>query len=252
MRVLGSFLRAIYPHLDALIGGILATGLIYAAGWALKGSPMPLWLIYLGICLSLLAACFLAWNDQRNIAEESTKKVEEISKPRLSLTILGTNVGHLEDEKPPTSVVVTATVTNTGAQSIAKKFDASIRLPDGKVLPAAGAHFENLTLQNEDGSIQKHTLADTLSEKTIVPIERNAEKTGPLLFLVDAPRKDIYRPGVEVLLSCVDVFGTVVSASAEVYAGSEQQHRHYPGTRTEFVRPPTPKPQSPPSSKHDL
>jgi hypothetical protein len=200
-------------HLFTLLAGCVVTVILALTEKYLLKRKLS-WLVELGILiLFVLFACFQAWQDQYRSALTKDQQLAELGKPVFAGKIddIGVAPGRRSGES---IVTIFATVTNTGAQSIADEFRLSVTDPNGKTVqgeaippPMKG---KDLRVQdkNDPRAIVPLSREDSLEQKAKNnPVAHNGAADGFLMYYVGLSQETIMIPGTVFKMEFEDAGG---------------------------------------------
>jgi hypothetical protein len=166
--------------------------------------------------------------ERRELNGRIEKLEAEKSKPDFAGTIDQTLSGQERGQPAETAVVVTMSILNRGAPSIARNYRA-VAVLSGVRREAEMWYFENMNLATNDGTKLHATKADTMQEKTATRIETGAQIQGMLnLRLRGVTQAEFLRPGNAVEVSFEDFTGKTYVAT-QVFQQENAGVMYYPG-----------------------
>lgn len=227
----GAFVLAFLGHWQSyMTGGIVLA--IVAVYERLTTKTVSRRTVGFGLVAFTVAAFFTAWREQHEAAKAEhaevtrlTSQLNAMSTPRLTAAIDFTSHARGGPRNKDLIVGVFATISNTGAASIAKEFRVIFLAADGKatngemvVLPR-----DKLTMGDSRGKNIELSSSNFLPRKAIAnPIPTGGAVTGFILVLVrNVTHEDFTREGAHVILEFNDVNGT--RHEAQSHAGSRDE-----------------------------
>ncbi len=139
-------------------------------------------------------------------------------------------------------VVPMISISNTGAASLADRFDLAIHLPDGDTLHGnRQAMPERLEIPFPDGSALVIYGEDALDRRSVLPIQRGGTARGRLAYVFPSLRSaQLAAGGVLCQLTLLDAWGrpsaTQMTATGPL-VNSAGETRDIPGLRSEIKAP---------------
>jgi len=242
-----AFFDAIAADWVALMSGIGSIVLLLLGLTVYYKKPLPRWtIIAVGVICFVFAAVRI-WTTEHRLRVATDAKFTELTVPQLHVSIDEMGVGNFtptpikgSDRRPlPPPFIgatLTASVTNTGAPSIAEAWTLVIELTDGQKTPVLLPEFVNpqgTYLSHGDlsgGPDWQVSPSDALYLKAMSkPIERGMKVRGFLMFRVEHyTQAELTKKGTRFILSCVDVAGK--QATGELaFKGAPEPHHYLPG-----------------------
>jgi len=140
-----------------------------------------------------------------------------------------------EDKSSVYTRIFTAyTVRNTGAPSVAKYWEYTIKLPGGRTVKGVNQTIpKSLTVKTVNG-LWKYYEEDALYNKAYInPIQNGSEVSGILIFhLPGLTKDDVFTHGSMVTLSFKDVKGKQNSCVHEMTGKKEIDLKYLPGMKS--------------------
>jgi hypothetical protein len=161
----------------------------------------------------------------------------DVGRPNLRADIEEVTIGTIAAGTPVAWVI--AYISNSGAPSAVGPYDFSVRLPRGDRLLQGGRmtipDFTTITYGNQ--GIEYVYGADSLTEKTLRPIQRGERVYGRLLFTFPGvPLSDLESLVTQFELQFVDVWNRHYSATYSPH-GTNANPLEFPGMRPRFTKP---------------
>lgn len=175
-----------------------------------------------------------------------------LNEPHISGTIEGVNMAPVPGSNN-TSLLVIATIYNSGAPSFTDNYRLRVRIPGipEEIVGAPQILPESMTLINEDGSSAVYYGQDALYNKTTAaPIPTGGMVRGILWFVVPSVNRDtVFQPETTFILSFTDALHEehIIESKAGGVAG--EAPKYIPGLRPPAPPSPSPSPSSSPTPK---
>ena len=207
-------------------------------------------------CFFIVGASYGSWEDQRQEVRRKdvelvTKATEikhlgeelsELRKPALHLSVVEFGSSGLTvypakggPVQHGMGIVIVASLTNKGADSIADEWELGITLPDGRklhpVLQVQNELPNTEVLDPNSGKVAKFGYADALYQMAAAkPIKRGEKLTGILFFrVVGVDLETLRKPGILYNLQCRDVDGTLVQTTGTTWKDEGRPLSFVPG-----------------------
>jgi hypothetical protein len=150
--------------------------------------------------------------------------------------MLQLDVGRIPNVDDASIVVVTTSLSNSGAPSIADNWNLDVYFPTpttssvkGTMMQIPDAPFGGLA---RNGKPLQWNPTDSLYDKAMkAPLENGMKHNGVLLFRVPARKDDAMMRGVVYTLSCKDIDGNLISGQF-VKGSGEDGHVTYLGMKS--------------------
>ena len=176
-----------------------------------------------------------------------------LNEPHITGTLDGINLAPVPDSNNTTLLMI-ATIYNSGAPSFADGYRLTIKVPGmaNDIIAAPQVLPERMTLKNEDGSSATYYGEDALYNKTTAtPIPTGGMVRGILWFIVPNVNRDTIRqPDTQFILSFTDALNEehTVERRAGVFSGSAPLY--IPGLKPPQSSPsPSPLPSPSPTAR---
>lgn len=235
------FIGSSFGHWGTIFFGTLASVLLIAYPYIVTdiGHPemsehFPQWLVYVVVGWTLFWAFFLTWRTEHRSATSAADELKKLSSPQLNVSIDRFGVGSIHEIGGITLHLI-ASVSNTGAPSIADGFKIKILLANGR-----SYELDMWVNGNHPIHIQHEqiTLADMIFEKVIShPINSGAKIRGYLFAMPKAQDRNILSRDVVLMagntieITCVDVKGNIVKGIHTVDGSGTDIAPYVVGTR---------------------
>ena len=194
-------------------------------------------LFVLVVLAFLISTVYTVYNDHHYLVE-ANKTLRRPTQPQIQLFLdeWGFAERVVGDKGAPlikqfgTAAVMVATVRNLGPPSIADDWSLSINLPGRTDTLNPGLmdfNFKHPGPIYVGGDIIPFD--KLLYRETLTPIATGDKKQGIIAFFVyGMTMKELTQKGTELTLTCHNIAGTAITATA-VVTGNNEGHRHFPG-----------------------
>jgi hypothetical protein len=213
LKEFGEFLWAVATNWAGYTTGGLVVALLWL--WStLRQVPISRKIGTIVAIAFLVLAFFNAWRDKYHDALKTQAKIDELSKPELQGRVDAVGAAPSGAHGENAVVAITASITNTGAPSIADITGVTITPKSGgQPIPGNFLPKGNITLQGSGQSALSLSPADHLPTKAFAqPIARGGGVGGYLMVVVHGITKDQVLGGSTVVLNFNDVNGKQYSA----------------------------------------
>lgn len=225
----GIFVGVVWRHWEACFGSTFAFMLAVVQYLFLEfrdPTKLPIWVkdfppyLWLSVgTLLLFWASYAAWKDERTELGKVTGQLDELTTPKLELSIDDIGVGDgdfvvYDRRMNSTAIIVAASLVNKGAPSIVEAWKIKVTSPSGQTLEVTPTPLaKSGKLQIGPGA--PISLEDSLVEKAYgEPIIRGKRVRGLLIFVLPhSARANLFVEGTIVKLSCRDINNLVIERS---------------------------------------
>jgi len=171
-------------------------------------------------------------DDEKKAISAELERERDKSQPKLVGEINFYGVGTVPEFGSKTGIVVSATISNLGAPTIAKVWTLLVILPDGRQMTPLREMIPKTIVFYTHRGPRRFYQQDALYNKTLTPIPTGGAESGILLFVAPAgtTTQDIFQPGTKIVLGFYDVANKPYSCS-HTSTGVQSEFQYVPGTR---------------------